>query len=290
MKVSYLTSIVIVSLLMVLESVTLAASSGEPVWPGSAPNESTQTTQVGDLKVPVWIYSPPKEKTSDACIIVAPGGGYTHLAVEHEGSSVAKRFNDQGITVVILHYRIPRRENLPKHLPAWQDAQRTIRIVRSHAEEWGIDPEKIGMLGFSAGGHLTLMAATSSTCASYEPVDNLDRTVPCHLNFAVPIYPAYVLSDGADSVNKDHGYGAAMVEDFLFDEKTPPMCLIHGDTDPIASLGSIAIYEKVHQRNIPCELHILAGIGHGFGTRPTDDHVGDWPERVGAWMRAVGVY
>ena len=290
MKTSLSNLIFVLSSFVILGGAALAASTGEPVWPGAAPNESAQTTEAGDLTVPVWIYCPPAEKTSDACLIVAPGGGYNDLAVEHEGSSVAERFNKQGITVVILHYRIPRRENLPKHLPAWQDAQRTVRIVRSHAEGWGIDPEKIGMLGFSAGGHLTLMTATSSSASSYEPVDDLDRTVPCHLNFAVPIYPAYVLSDGANSVNKDRGYGATMVDDFLFDDKTPPICLIHGDDDPIASLGSIAVYEKVHQMEIPCELHILAGLGHGFGTRPSDDHAGDWPERVGAWMRAIGVY
>lgn len=271
-------------------ALTAFCADSVPIWPNNAPDESAQTTEVKGLVVPTYQYCPPAEKKSDACLIVCPGGGYNNLAVDHEGDKIAEYFNSKGITVVILKYRIPRRQGKPKHLAAWQDAQRTVRIVRSKADEWGINPEKIGILGFSAGGHLTLMTATTSQTPAYEPVDELDKTVPCHVNFAAPIYPAYVLDDGADSNNTGKGNDAKMVSDFAFDEKTPPMCLIHGDNDPYSPMGSVAVYHKLRTMGIPGELHIFATVGHGFGANPTGDHIGDWLNRVYAWMKAVGIY
>ena len=261
-----------------------------PVWPGNAPGESAQTTQVDGLSVPTYEYCPPAEKKSDACLIVCPGGGYSHLAVQHEGAKIAEYFNARGMTVVILKYRIPRRDGQPKHLAAWQDAQRTVRIVRSKASQWGINPEKIGVLGFSAGGHLTLMTATTSQTAAYEPVDDLDRTVACHVNFAAPIYPAYVLENGENGPNSDKTATGPIVADFAFDEKTPPRCLSHGDDDVYSSTGSVAVYLKLRTMQIPGELHIFAKTGHGFGANPTNDHVGDWLNRVFAWTKAIGIY
>lgn len=241
------------------------------VWPDVAPGEKA------DAEKPTYEYWAPETKTSDACLIVCPGGAYNFLAYEHEGEKIAKFFNSQGVTVVVLKYRVPRREGLPKHLAAWQDAQRTVRVVRSRADEWKINPNKIGILGFSAGGHLTLMTATTSQTNSYDPVDELDE-LPCNVNFAVPVYPAYV-------IDKESG---KMVDDFAFDEKTPSMCFIHGDADHCTPLGSTAIYAKLRKMNIPTELHIFAKIPHGFGGNPTDDHVGSWMNRVAAWMRASG--
>jgi acetyl esterase/lipase len=171
-------------------------------------------------------------------------------------------------------------------MAAWQDAQRMIRVVRSRAAEWEINPEKIGILGFSAGGHLTLMTSTTSQTASYEAVDDVDK-LPCHVNFAVPVYPAYVLEDGADGPNAGKGNDSTMVADFAFDDKTPPMCLIHGDNDVYSPMGSVAVYSKLRKMNIPAEMHIYAKIAHGFGGNPTDNHVGDWMNRVVAWMQAL---
>ncbi|MBR5760031.1 MAG: prolyl oligopeptidase family serine peptidase, partial [Thermoguttaceae bacterium] len=165
--------------------------------------------------------------------------------------------------------------------------QRCVRFVRAHAEEWEINPEKIGILGFSAGGHLTLMTATSSLTNSYDPVDDIDK-LSASVAFAVPIYPAYVLEDGADGPNVDKGNDSTMVEDFAFDEKTPPMCLFHGDADAYSPMGSVAVYAKLRKMNIPAEMHIYATIEHGFGGNPKDDHVGDWLNRVYAWMKVVG--
>ncbi len=253
-----------------------------PLWPDVAPGAASS-----DVK-PTYEYWKPERKTSDVCVVVLPGGAYEYLTLGRDARQLTRFFNDRGVSVVVLNYRVPRPKSGPKHLPAWQDAQRAIRVVRSRAAEWGIDPEKIGALGLSAGGHLTLMAATSSQTASYEPVDAVDK-LPCHLNFAIPVYPAYVLEDGADGPNADRGIASPMVADFAFDEKTPPMCLLHGDADAYSPNGSIAVYAKLRKMGIPGELHIYANVPHGFvGNPPSGKPVDDWLNRVGAWMEKSG--
>ncbi len=277
---------ILLSLAIVVASFVAVANASAfdefNLWPGVAPGEKA------DAKKPTYEYWAPAEKSTDACLIVCPGGAYNGLAYAHEGDKIAKYFTSKGVTTVVLKYRVPRREGWPKHLAAWQDAQRMVRVVRSRAEEWGINPEKIGILGFSAGGHLTLMTSTTSSKAAYEPIDELDKT-PCNVNFAVPVYPAYVLEDGADGPNTGKGNDSTMVGDFAFDDKTPPMCLIHGDADVYSPMGSVAVYCKLRKMNIPAEIHIYAQVNHGFGGNPTDDHVGDWLNRVYAWMKTIGL-
>ena len=251
------------------------------VWPGVAPGEKA------DAVMPTYEIWKPAEKTTDACLIVCPGGAYNGLAYGHEGDKIARYFVGKGVTTVVLKYRVPRREGIPKHMAAWQDAQRCVRVVRARAEELGINREKIGIMGFSAGGHLTLMTSTTSQTNSYEPVDDIDK-LSASVNFAVPVYPAYVLEDGADGPNSGKGNDSTMVDDFAFDEKTPPMCLIHGDDDVYSPMGSVAVYAKLRKMEIPAELHIYAKVNHGFGGNPTDNHVGDWLNRVYYWMKTMG--
>lgn len=262
------------------------------LWNDVVPPPASPFTTMTDVEKPIVEYWKPREKTSDACVIVCPGGGYYFIAPEHENDKIAQYFTERGVTTVVLRYRVPnreepRREGIPKHLAAWQDAQRCVRLVRAHAKEWGIDPEKIGIMGFSAGGHLALMTATTSLTNSYEPIDEIDK-LSASVNFAVPVYPAYVLEDGADEPNTGKGNDSKLVGDFAFDEKTPPMCFIHGDDDQYSPMGSVAVYEKLRQLEIPAELHIYANVGHGFGGNPTDDHLGDWLNRVYNWMQTMG--
>ena len=150
------------------------------VWPGVAPGEKA------DAVMPTYEIWKPAEKTTDACMIVCPGGAYNGLAYDHEGDKIARYFVGKGVTTVVLKYRVPRREGIPKHMAAWQDAQRCVRVVRARAEELGINPDKNGILGFSAGGHLTLMTSTTSLTNSYEPVDDIDK-LSASVNFAVPV-------------------------------------------------------------------------------------------------------
>ena len=251
------------------------------LWPDVAPGEKA------DAVKPTYEIWKPAEKTSDACMIVCPGGGYFGLAYEHEGDKIARYFTSKGVTTVVLRYRVPRREGIPKHMAAWQDAQRCVRVVRSRAKELGINPDKIGIMGFSAGGHLTLMTATTSLTNSYEPVDDIDK-LSASVNFAAPVYPAYVLEDGADCENTGKGNDSTIVKDFAFDDKTPPMCFIHGDDDVYSPMGSVMVYSQLRKMNIPAELHIYAKVAHGFGGNPTDNHVGDWLNRVYYWMQKMG--
>ena len=251
------------------------------LWPDVAPGEKA------DAQKPTYEYWKPAEKTSDACMIVCPGGGYNVLCADYEGQDIARYFVSKGVTAVVLNYRVPRREGIPKHMAAWQDAQRCVRVVRSRAKEWGINPDKIGIMGFSAGGHLTLMTATTSLTSSYEPVDDIDK-LSASVNFAAPVYPAYVLEDGRDGGNANRGADSPIVDDFAFDANTPPMCFIHGDADYVSPMGSVMVYAKLRKMNIPAELHIYAKIEHGFGARVSDQHVGDWLNRVYYWMQKMG--
>lgn len=266
-------------LLLVILGLTTTAWAQEQfsIWDGPAPGEKDVSAN------PTLLLYQPENKTTDSCLIVFPGGGYNHLAKDHEGDKIAKYFNSKGMTVAVLWYRIPRREGMEKHRVAWQDAQRAVRFVRSHADDWKINPEKIGVLGFSAGGHLTLMVSTSSQTPAYEPVDDLDKT-PCYVNFAVPVYPAYVL----ERTDKGYTLESRIVDEFAFDAKTPPMCFIHGDDDVCPSMASAVVYAKLKSMGIPTELHIFAKTGHGFGAKPTDNHVGDWLNRVYEWMKVMG--
>lgn len=294
------TQIPIFSVLLLLAVSTLAYGQEiYELWPEKAPGETRRAPdaerpqkdglrRIHDVTTPTLRLYRPTKKTTDSLTLIFPGGGYGILAAEHEGTRVAEYLNSKGATAAVVHYRVPRREGFPKHYAAWQDAQRAVRLARANAEKFGISPEKIGCMGFSAGGHLTLMTATTSQTPAYEPIDELDK-VSCHVNFAIPVYPAYVLEDGKDGANTEKGVNPILVTDFAFDAKTPPMCFIHGDSDGISAMGSVAVYHKLRTMNIPAELHIYARVGHGFGMKPTGDHVGAWMDRVYAWMKVMGL-
>lgn len=258
------------------------------VWPSTPPGDKPEQykDKGGKYYTPTLEWWKPENKTTDACIVICCGGAYMGVAYEYEGVMPRDYFLKNGITVVMLRYRTPRRANVAKHMAAWQDVQRTIRFVRSKASDWGINPEKIGVMGFSAGGHLTLMAATSSQSKAYEPIDDLDK-ISCHVNFAIPIYPAYVLQDGVDSPNKEKGNDSPIVNDFKFDDKTPPMCFIHGDGDGYSPMGSIAVYHKLRTMNIPAEVHIFALANHAFRNCGPDAPIRKYPDRVVAWLKTL---
>jgi len=239
-----------------------ASREKEDLWPkGMMPDVQTNQTAKPFLE---WFV--PKERRSRSIQVIFPGGGYTQCSYEKEGVNVARYFNLKGMTAVVVVYRTPRPlGGLAKHTSAWQDAQRAIRMVRSEAQSRGLDPERIGVMGFSAGGHLTLMAATSSQSRSYWPKDDIDK-VPCHVNWACPIYPAYVLTDGADCPNVQGGNedDSVLVREFAFDLKTPPMCFIHGDADAWAAMNSVKCWEHLRRMGIQSDLHTLAKRGHCF--------------------------
>lgn len=263
------------------------------IWPDKAPGETERLPNVEKtpgsaqrVTTPKVIVFRPKKKTTDACLILFPGGGYNVCYYLGEGYPNAKYWNDKGITVFVLVYRVPRPVGEPIYQRAWQDAQRTIRLVRKNADKYGINPEKIGVQGYSAGGHLTLMAAVKSQTKAYSPIDEIDK-VPCHVNFAMPVYVPYVLEDGNDGPNAQKGNNAKMLSDLEFDVKTPPMLLVHGDNDIYSPMGSVHVYHKIRKMNISCELHIFAMAPHGFMHWGNLENARTWQDRSYEWLKAM---
>ena len=233
-----------------------------------------------------WYF--PKEKKTDAIQIIYSGGSYMGNGWNGFEVAPARRYlNQLGMTVVTMCYRTPRPEGLPKHVTAWQDLQRAIRTVRSEASKYGLDGNQVGIMGSSAGGHLTLMGVTSSMHQSYLPMDDIDR-IPCNVQWGIGIYPAYVLKDGADGHNS-HGGNTdedTLVPEFSFDLQTAPMLFIHGDADGYASMGSVKVWEKMRSMGIQSELHTLALRQHCF-QRKASPGTGSytWLDRIAEYLR-----
>lgn len=208
----------------------------------------------------------PAELKTKAVQIIFSGGGYNRNNPDgYEVTPVRRYLNEKGMAVVTLKYRTPRPVTVAKHTTAWQDLQRTIRLVRSQAAEYGLDPDKIGIMGGSAGGHLALMGTTSSRHQSYRPIDKIDK-LPCNVQWGICLYPGYALSDGLDCRNTTKGNDKSVVlaQDFSFDIDTAPMLLLHGDADVYSAMGSVQVWEKAQQIGVQSELHTFATRGHCF--------------------------
>lgn len=275
-------------------SASVSAQEKVELWPELAPGETVREPNVENpagsawrVTTPYLLIFQPEKKTSDACVLVIPGGGFNVCFYGEEGIPNAKYWNSKGYVAAVLVYRAPRPESGPIYAPALQDARRAVRILRANASKLGVDPNKIGAQGYSAGGCLTLLAATNSETEVYQPIDEIDQT-SARLNFAIPIYPAYVLTDGATDPNANKGEGAEILSDFHFDAQTPPLCLVHGDADIYSPLASVEVYKKLRKLGIPCELHVYANAPHGFMFWNDKPNAADWQERCAAWLKKTG--
>ena len=228
--------------------------------------------------------------------IIYSGGGYSNNDPDGFEVAPARRYlNAMGMTVVTLKYRTPRplpESGLAKHTTAWQDLQRTIRLVRSEAASYGLDPDHIGIMGSSAGGHLTLMGVTSSRHNSYLPKDDIDK-LPCNVQWGIGIYPAYSLTDNAD-FHALHGGNLdedVLVPEFSFDLDTAPMLMIHGDADPWPAMNSVKVWEKMRAMGIQSELHTLALRPHCF-QRSASPGTGSytWLDRIGEYVKTMAKF
>ena len=230
----------------------------------------------------VAIYPPPKDRNTGTAMIICPGGGYWNLYWQLEGEEVAAWLNSIGVTGVILKYRVPRGPDEPKAEPAWrplQDAQRAVSLVRSRAREWQIDPQRIGIVGFSAGGHLALATATRFDQRTYEPADEIDRA-SCRPDFAVAVYSGYLKAKDKEELTPGWRVPAG----------TPPVFLAHGGEDIIsAPEGSVLIYLALKRAGIPAELHIYSGAAHDFGVRQSDQPCSTWTTACADWLRNRGM-
>jgi acetyl esterase/lipase len=276
-----------------------SSQSAEPtvvkLWPGKAPGETKdigpekliepkpgqrEVKRVSDVSEPtITIYSPAKDKNAKVAVVVAPGGGYSILAIEHEGTQVCEWLNTLGVTAVLLKYRVPLREKqMPENLAALQDAQRAISLVRSKQTELGIDPTRVGMLGFSAGGNLTV-----STCLTgkrfYGTIDKTDEVFSCEPNFALLIYPAFLVEKNGE-----------LKPEYKVKKDSPPMFFAHSTDDPITSENSISLYRALKKNDVPAELHLYASGGHGYGISKVPHPCASWPDLAADWMKARGLF
>ena len=260
-----------------------------PIWPeGAMPDP-----QAGQCE-PYIEWHVPARLSTRAVQIIWAGGAYTGNLPDDFEVAPARRFlNERGMAVATVKYRTPRpAPPLAKHVTAWQDVQRAIRIVRSQAAARGLDPERIGIMGSSAGGHLALMAATSARHMAYWPVDDLDERVSPAVQWAVCIYPAYTLWDGGEKENVEAGGNAPNVRlapEFSFDPDTPPMLFVHGDSDVWPAVASVAVWEQLRRMGVQGEVHTLATRGHCFN-RSASPGTGSYTylERIWEFLGAKG--
>jgi len=281
-----------------------ALTTIEPLWPNleKMPDYQPQqyVTQAQDTnstdyvkidhRMPYlqWCDAPAADKRNGVCVLFISGGGYNCQCDGPAMTPMAKRMTELGCQCVFLWHQVPRPQGLAIHQSAWEDGQRAVRLVRAAAKERGFNPEKIAVVGCSAGSHLSVLLATSARTNAYYPgLDAVDK-ISCHINWAIPFCPAYVLTDGIGDPNVNGGEGAKLDSCFKFDDKTAPMCLIHGGSDGYSPLGSTQIYRQLRRMKVPAELHLDAGRGHGI---PKDDPMArpiEFLTQMGAFGQVAG--
>ena len=275
-------------------SVSLPAQQRVVLFPEGAPGEKVQLVEkddttgnkVGgrsvlrktDVSCPeLTVYPAPRATSPAPAMMVCPGGGYGILAYDMEGTEVCSWLNSLGFTAVLLKYRVPRRECRAKHEAPLQDAQRALSYVRYHAEELGIDAHKIGVMGFSAGAHLSVMASTSFATRTYAPVDEAD-SVSCRPDFCLLVYPAY-LSAKNFSLSPEVKVTSVL----------PPTMMVQAEDDAWFVDSSSFYYYTLKQAKVPSCLYLYSSGGHGYGMRDTGHPVNEWPERAAGWFRELGL-
>jgi acetyl esterase/lipase len=277
------------------------------IWPGvppdAVPSTNAETMETGagliggkpvigihDVSRPtLTVYSPTGANTG-AAVVVFPGGGYQGLAIDLEGTEVCDWLTDKGVTCVLLKYRVPRSgpywdrgchcHVIPPAPTALEDAQRTLGLVRFHAAEWHVDPHKIGVLGFSAGGHLVAATSTHFKQRLYAAVDAADQE-SCRPDFAVALYPGHLSLDAKPS---------ELNPDIQVSSQTPPTFLLQAEDDPVDDVAnSLVYYAALTKAGLPVEMHLYSRGGHAFGLRRTAEPITDWPRLVERWLSAIGV-
>jgi acetyl esterase/lipase len=273
-----------------------------PIWPGKPPDaqpvagpEYTQTVGedppgavvVGKVSRPtITVYSP-RGRNTGAAVVVFPGGGYWVLYMDLEGTEICDWLTSEGITCVLLKYRVPgehlspRSGAYPKSPMALEDAQRTIGLVRLHAAEWHIDSHKIGVLGTSAGGHLVAAISTNFAKRLYPAVDAADKE-SCRPDFGIALYPGHMLENTSKEFELNPYIPVS--------KQTPPTFLLQAEDDPIDTVkNSLVYYAALRKAGVTVEMHLYAHGGHGFGLRRTKFPITGWPQLVETWLETIGM-
>lgn len=272
-----------------------------PIWPDGAPGAhknanapaKVDTTtakdkliagkpliRLGNVSNPtITLYAPKKVKGPAPAVVVFPGGGYRILAIDLEGTEVCEWLNSSGIACVLLKYRVPDSGPYPKSSAALQDAQRAVGLVRENAAKWGIDPQRIGVLGFSAGAHLVAALSTHFDKRLYDTVDAADQ-LSCRPDFAVVVYPGYLaLQEQNMATNPE----------IQPTDQTPPTFIVQAEDDPVHVENATNYFLQLKNAKVPAELHIYAEGGHGYGLRRTELPVTSWPLLVETWLHTIHV-
>lgn len=278
-----------------------------PIWPGALPDaqpvpgpESMTTSKeliggrpvvsVYNVSRPTMTVYSPSGRNTGVAVVVFPGGGFEELAIDLEGTEVCDWLTSKGITCVLLKYRVPslpydwhckcRPDGLAKSILALEDAQRTMGLVRFHAAEWRINPRKIGVLGFSAGGYLVAEISTNFECRLYAPVDAADQK-SCRPDFAVGVYPGHLWVGGST---------LKLNPNVPVTRQTPPTFLLQNEDDHVDDVNdSLAYYIALKNAGVPVEIHSYAQGGHAFGLRPTNLPATHWPQLVETWLGTIGM-
>ena len=271
-----------------------------PIWPGTVPDArpvpgpevATTVTNppvagrpgvlVDNVSQPTMTVYSPKGKNTGIAVVVFPGGGYNELAIDLEGTEICDWLASRGITAVLLKYRVPSREAgaYSESPPALEDAQRTLGLVRFHAAGWHVDPHKIGVIGFSAGGHLVTATSTHFDRRSYPPVDAADQE-SCRPDFAIACYPGHLW-------NEDEGF--MLNPNVPATTNTPPTFLLQAENDHVDGVEqSLVYYIGLKKAGVPVEMHLYAQGGHGFGLRRTKLPITGWPQLVEKWLGTIGM-
>jgi acetyl esterase/lipase len=269
-----------------------------PLWPGTAPGASTnlppeadtttdkdnlidgrKVMRLGNVSQPtLTVYSPTGNNTG-AAVVVFPGGGYQILAIDLEGTEVCDWLNSVGVTCILVKYRVPSTGPYPKSPAALQDAQRALGLVREHAAEWHIDPHRVGVLGFSAGAHLSAALSTHYEQRLYDAVDAADKQ-SCRPNFAVILYPGYLAIAEQGMAPNPEIHPTA---------DTPPSFILQAEDDTVHVENAVVYFSALKAANVPAELHIYAQGGHGYGLRRTALPVTGWPALVETWLHTINM-
>lgn len=282
-----------------------------PIWPGTPPDAQPvpgpetvwmskgviagrSVIGVTNVTRPTMTVYAPKGRNTGAAVVVIPGGGFQMLAIDLEGTEACDWLTSRGVTCVVLKYRVPSRpyvwqckcrpHNLAISVPSLQDVQRTMRLVRFHAVQWHIDPHKVGVLGFSAGGFLVAEISTDFNRRLYVPMDAADKE-SARPDFAMTIYPGHLATDRDLASDND-----TLNRNVPVSRATPPTFLVQAEDDYVDGVKqSLVYYIALAKAHIPSELHIYARGGHAFGLRPTNLPITHWPKLADAWLRRIGV-
>ncbi|MGY5801214.1 alpha/beta hydrolase [Rhizobium sp. LEGMi12c] len=277
-----------------------------PIWPGAVPDAvpeakpesvGTDGETVTDVSRPTMTVYAPEGSNTGAAVVVFPGGGYKVLAMGLEGTEICDWLTSRGITCVLLKYRVPNsgptwekgHRHYPKVQTALQDAQRTLGLVRQNAAQWHVDPHKIGIIGFSAGGHLVAALSTHFSQRTYAPVDDADK-LSCRPDFAMALYPGHLwVHEDEDSATRNEA-DMSLRPDIRVSADTPPTFLLQAEDDHVDGVEqSLAYYIALQKAGVPTEMHLYAQGSHAFGLRPTKFPISHWPALAEQWLHTIGV-